>query len=213
MECRLHLDNRARNQTPPNQDRLAIHQPTSLRQFMNNTPGGSKVSKFVKDVSDTKLEGYPAYDIHWPGPLISDPKSRTNGNFFDGYFGIWLDNPIPGPQCRPIRTHEVTSMLGLSKEHLCELNQLSPTHVIERLRTVPGRHGLETLFRRLRQAEVLANDVRTPQLDVACHHHVELDMYQPAELRTTTLFADWVNQDGFAKNQLRAWKRFHPTSS
>jgi len=86
-------------------------------------------------------------------------------------------------------------MLGLSTEHLSELNHMNPAQVIEQLRTVPGRHGLEVLFRRIWQAEIVANDVRTPQLDNECNQHIELDFYQRPELRTTTqgytLEVDW----------------------
>jgi len=127
---------------PYNQDHLAISRSITSPQLLNDTSRGSQISKFVKHVSDTKLEGYPAYDVKGPGPRISDPESRINGKFFNGYFGIWLDNPISGPQYRPIRAHRVAIMLGLSTEHLSELNHMNPAQVIERPRTVPGRNGL-----------------------------------------------------------------------
>ena len=129
-----------------------MRKPTLLNQAMTTGPPASKVERYVKYLSDAEpKDGWPAYSIHHPGPDIAKPQTIPNGKFFGGpAFAIWIERGHHGPVCRPIRPHELIERFHLDHD-IFEHNTNS--EVVQRLRHIPGPHGLAALFHTIKFAE------------------------------------------------------------
>ena len=140
-------------------DNFEINKNYPIRRNATEHPYSAKVARYVKYCADTQpLDGYPAYDPSGPGPSIADPLSRVNGQFFDGAFGLWLHEKgqTTGPACRAIRAQELMRLFGLSDERAAALMRARDDAVVNRLRPLPGKHGLAALFATIHHAETCA---------------------------------------------------------
>jgi hypothetical protein len=111
----------------------------------------------------TAVRGHPAYSALSPGPDLSTTSSEDR-TFFGGEFGVWIGDESKGTKAaRPIRAHEIMRALGLGPTRSEALLRAPLPTVMKRLRTVPGKHGLEALFYELYRAEFKALAAVQPQ--------------------------------------------------
>eukprot|EP00957_Ditylum_brightwellii_P132390 10095135-Ditylum_brightwellii.AAC.1 len=99
--------------------------------------------------------GQPVYSVTAPAPSIARVEGKPL--FMQAPFGIWLEmNRKEAPlACRPIRRHELLHLLGLRPDHARRLLQAQWHPLLQRLRVVPGRHGLSSLFAAVKRAELV----------------------------------------------------------
>ena len=137
-------------------DGLQVTHHHNVDKFANEHPHSAIIARYIKYNADPKpVLGYPVYDPSGPGPSIADPLSQRNGNFFDGAFGIWLHTPtrMEGPACRAIRPQELMLLFGLSEERTWSLMRARGAVILERMRPLPGKHGIAALLLAIRNAE------------------------------------------------------------
>jgi hypothetical protein len=120
----------------------------------------SKFSASVDRVVKRRFDGgskpsHPAYNPAGPAPSIS--LRGAHEEFFGGVFGIWTgvegERDDAGVVCRPVRRHELPALLGLRPTRAKELLLAPWEQARERLRCVPGMHGLAAALAAIRQAE------------------------------------------------------------
>eukprot|EP00957_Ditylum_brightwellii_P155930 11869540-Ditylum_brightwellii.AAC.1 len=89
---------------------------------------------------------HPAYDISGPAPSICT-KTPAEG-FFRVPFHLWMPAGVSctNEVCRPVRQHELTVLLSISKEATTAFLKAPWETLLAWLRCAPGRQGLEVLF-------------------------------------------------------------------
>ena len=120
----------------------------------------SRFSASIDRLVKRRYEGgakpsHPAYNPAGPAPSIA--LTGDHEEFFGGMFGIWTgaggksdDSQIV---CRPVRRHEIPALLGLRPNRARQLLLAPWEQVQERMRCVPGMHGLAAAMAAIRQAE------------------------------------------------------------
>jgi hypothetical protein len=88
----------------------------------NTDAYSARVDRWVKPrTAATPRVGWPVFDTSQPAPPTSNkqfqPRQNKQTQSIFRPFGVWLHHPRSGPQCRSVRPHELTQLIGLDNVH------------------------------------------------------------------------------------------------
>ena len=121
-------------------------------------------------------DGFPVFNMEGPAPNIA--RAQEYETFFGGPFEIWTadDTALDEKVCRVVRRYELMQLCGLGRDSVFHLLQVPVETLLQRMRYVPGAHGLAALFASVRHAKMqrdMAQSIGAMGAALPCGHEEE----------------------------------------